>query len=107
MQILETDVSQVNHRTEPPSQSAILSAAAAMMPSVSHQKPHDARSYEGLLLRNDPDADVSNDDDSTDNMRADSDRRLTANARYVFKRGAQSQLRYPVAVNAYRQLRHL
>lgn len=82
-----------------------------MMPSLSHQKQHDARGYEGLLLRgpNDPESDDSNDDDSSDIMRTDNDRRLTANARYVFKRGAQSAslLHYPVAVNAYRQLRHL
>lgn len=80
-----------------------------MMPSLAHPTQHDARSYEGLLLRsaNDPDANDSN-DDAMDTMRTDTDRRLTANARYVFKRGAQSSLlHYPVAVNAYRQLRHL
>lgn len=79
-----------------------------MMPSLAHQKQ---QRYDGLLLRsaNDPETDESNDDDSTDNLRTDNDHRLTANARYVFKRGAQSAslLHYPVAVNAYRQLRHL
>lgn len=82
-----------------------------MMPSLSHQKQHDARSYEGLILRavNDPKMDDSDNDDSTEKRRMDIDRRLTANARYVFKRGAQpaTLLHYPVAVNAYRQLRHL